>query len=348
MNGAQAENYKVPALTSAIVEDQEGMRGGSEGDIRSLYFWTRSAYYMLIISGALWAAYGLSRLWRGMTWWERDALVGSTRATFDITSGIAMLLAAVVTIMLARWVKLDVLQVFEQRRFQVPREKLLVWAILGLPLGFVVSGVMLLLVNWKLSFPEFLPSHADAYPDAMPGFVQVPAAALATGEPSAVYEGPVVPEDAPRELAPLGFDLVPVTEEEAQPAPEFFGEAPVPAGPYEPLPPETPPTPTTPPVAPVMAQVEELPEEEIPEVVAEIMEEARVPPSASPAEEPVPAVYEEMEEVPAPARVAAVVEEAPEEDAGADFELIEEPPPEEPRTIESAHEELLGKLLKKK
>jgi len=186
----------------------------------------------------------------------------------------------------------------------------------------------------------------------MPGFVQVPAAVLAPGAPGGAREELVIPDGAPRELAPLGFEQVPVTEEEAQPALEFFGDAPVPAGPYEPLPPEAPSTlgapVAAPPGVPIEARIEELPEEEIPEVVGEVTVAAEAPPSAGPEVAPVPAVYEELEEVPAPAVVEAVEEEGPQQDSGEDFELVEEPPEEGPRTIESAHEELLGKLLRKK
>jgi hypothetical protein len=334
------------------VVEEEGMRGGSEGDIRSLYYWSRSALVMLIASGALWIVLGLWRLWDGFTWLERDADLGLTTATSDVVSGVVLLVVAAATFMLTRLVYLDIHQVFAQRRFQVPREKLLVYGILSIPFGFVVSGVLLLLVNWKLSFPQFLPSHAEAYPEAMPGFVQVPRAMLTAETPVEAYEGPAIPMDAPVELAPLGFDDIPVSEEEAQPAPAFFGEVPEPAGPYEPLPevvpepapapppapeptPSAEPAPTPAPVPAVTeAFVEEVPEEEIPEVMAEVT------PAAEP---PTPSGFEEAPPV---ATVEAVVEEVPEEEG--DFELIEEAPEAvEPRTIEEAHEELLGKLLGK-
>jgi hypothetical protein len=91
------------------------------------------------------------------------------------------------------------------------------------------------------------------------------------------------------------------------------------------------------------AHVEEVPGEEIPEVVAEVTTPApgRVPPGGEEAEEYV-------EEVPPEAVVDAVVDEIPDGDEG-EFELLEEvpPEPEEPKTIETAHEELLGKLLGK-
>ncbi len=329
--------------------EEDGMRGGSEGDIRSLYYWSWSARLMLIVSGVLWIALGLWRLRDGLTWLERDTDIGLTTSTSNIITGVVLLVVAAATFLLTRLVHLDIHQVFAQRRFKVPREKLLVYGILAIPFGFVVSGVMLLLVNWKLSFPQFLPSHPEAYPEAMPGFVQVPRAVLTAETPAEAYEQQVIPEGAPVELVPLGFDDIPVTEEEAQPALEFFGEAPVPAGPYEPLPqvvPEPSPAPAPPP-SPVPAiteaYVEEISEEEIPEVMAEV---------ASPPAEPVQAAYEELEahveEVPPQGAPLVVVEEVPEGEEG-EFELLEGVPPEEaePRTIEEAHEELLGKLLGK-
>jgi hypothetical protein len=313
------------------------MRGGTEGDIRTLHYWSRTAYLALIVSGFLWGFLGLWKIWQGLTWLDRDRLVGTTQATSDITTGVALLVAVVATVLLARWIKNDIVTIFEARRFQVPREKLLVYGILALPFGFVVAGVLLLLVNWKLSFPEFLPSHADAYPEAMPGFIQVPKAMMTTEVPSEAYEEDLLPEGTPMELAPLGFDSIPVTDEEAMPAPEFFGEAPEPAGPYSPLPPVEP-EPAAPPPVPMEAVIEEIPEEEIPQVVAEVA----VTPTA-----PVVAEYEEIGEAPVEAVVEAVVEEVPPE---GEFELVEEAPPEAeegPRTIEDAHEELLGKLLGK-
>jgi len=312
------------------VEEVDGIRGGSEGDIRSLFYWSRTAYLMLGVSAALWGALGLWRLWVGLTWIERDRLLGSTQATSDIVTGIALFVAAAATIFLARLVYLDIVQIFAERRYKVPREKLLVYGILALPFGFIVSGSLLLFVNIKLSHPNFLPSHAGAYPEAMPGFVQVPRASFTQEVPVGMHEEALLPEGTPIELGPLGFDDIPVSDEEAQPALEFFGDAPMPAGPYEPLP-QTVPEPAAPPPALVEAYVEEIPEKEIPEVMAAVVQ----PPTA-----PVVADYEEVE---------ALVEELPTEDEG-DFELVAEVPPEEaerPQSIEEAHEELLDKLLGK-
>ncbi len=321
---------------------EDGMPGGSESDIRSLFYWSRSALVMLVVSGVVWIALGCVRLVEGLTWFSRDADLGITTSTSNLVTAAALFIVAAATFLLARLVHLDIYQVFARRRYQVPREKLLVYGILAVPFGLIVSGVLLLLVNWKLSFPEFLPSHAEAYPEAMPGFVQVPRAMLTAEVPVEAYEGPVLPEEAPTELAPLGFDDIPVSDEEAQPAPEFFGEAPEPAGPYEPLPPVIPEPAPAPPPAPAIteAYVEEVPEEEIPEVMAQVAS-----PVAPVPEAPVTAVYEE---VPTEAQVEAVVEEVPEGDE-ADFELVVEEPPEDegPQTIEEAHEKLLGKLLGK-
>jgi hypothetical protein len=336
-----------------IVVEEEGMHGGSEGDIRSLRYWSWMSLVTLAVSAVIWVALGVLSLSNGLFWMERDASVGITTSTSNIVTGIGYLVVAVATGLLWRLVYLDIYQVFAQRRFQVPREKLLVYGILALPFGFVISGVLLLLVNWKLSFPQFLPSHAEAYPDAMPGFVQVPRAMLTAEVPVEAYEPSDIPSDAPVELAPLGFDAVPVSDEEAQPAPEFFGETPVPAGPYEPLPAEVPePAPGPGPEAAITeayveeVPVDEIPEDEIPEVMAEV---APVEPAYA---EPVPAAYEEVEafaeEVPQEAVVEAYVEEVPEAEGG-EFELVEVEPGDEegPRTIEEAHEELLGKLLGK-
>jgi hypothetical protein len=319
------------------VEEEDGMHGGSESDIRSLFYWTRTAYRTLSVSGGLWVVWGGWKLIQGFTWIERDRLLGSTQATSDIVTGIALFVVAFATFLLARLLYLDVYQIFAQRRYQVPREKLLVYGILGLPFGFVISGLLLLVVNIKLSHPDFLPSHAEAYPDAMAGYVQVPKAMMATELPVSAYDGPVLPEDAPTDLAPLGFDDIPVSAEEAQPAPEFFGDSPAPAGPYTPLP-EVVAEPA--PVAAITeAYVEDVPEEEIAEVVAEVAP-------------PVAAQYEEVEAVvedaPVEAVVEAVVEDVSEEEGG--IEMMEEAPsdePEGPPTIEEAHEDLLDKLLGK-
>jgi hypothetical protein len=341
------------------VDEEDGMRGGSEGDIRSLYYWSWMALITLLVSIGIWVALGAYSLWNGLFWMERDADVGLTTSTSNIVTGIGLLVVAVATGLLLRLVYLDVHLVFAQRRFQVPREKLLVYGFLALPFGFVISGVLLLLINWKLSFPQFLPSHAEAYPDAMPGFVQVPRAMLTAEVPVEALDAQELPADAPVELAPLGFDTVPVSDEEAQPAPEFFGEQPAPAGPYEPLPAEVPEPAQVPAAVPATAPtpaiteayveevpVEEIPGEEIPEVMAEV----------TPAEPPT-AQYEEVdavvEEVPQEAVVETYVEEVPGEEVpgegGEGFELVEAGPGEEegPKTIEEAHEELLGKLLGK-
>ncbi len=324
------------------MEEPGVRRGGSEGDIRSLFYWSKVALYALVASAILWVLLGAWRIWEGLTWIDRARLIGTTQSYSDITTGVILLVVAVATGLLARLVYLDIYQVFRERRFQVPREKLLVYGILGLPFGFVIAGSLLLIINIKLSHPDFLPSHAEAYPEAMPGFVQVPRAMLTADAPVEAYDAGAIPLDAPTELAPLGFDDVPVSDEEAQPAPEFFGEDQVEAPVSAPVPevltgPVPEPAPAPAPV-PTEAYVEEIPEEEIPEVVAEI----------APGE-PVPADYVELEayveEVPA----EAVVEDVPEGDEG-DFEMIEAPPEEEPagpKTIEEAHEDLLGKLLGK-
>ena len=89
------------------------------------------------------------------------------------------------------------------------------------------------------------------------------------------------------------------------------------------------------------AVVEDIPDEEIPEVVAEI------------APAPQPVTYEEVPPKEAVEAVEAVVEEVPEEGKGeGDFELIMEEDVEgededAPKTIEEAHDQLLGKLLGK-
>jgi hypothetical protein len=334
------------------VDDETAPRGGSEGDIRSLYYWSRTAFVILVIAGAMWVLLAAYRIYRGLTWYGRDWLSGSTAATSDMLAGVAFIGAGMVCFLLARWTRNDIVSVFSVRRYQVPREKLLVYTILALPFGFVVPGLLLALVNVKLSYPEFLPSSAEAYPEAMPGYVMVPEGALRQEVPVEVPEEQLVPGAAPRELAPLGFDEMPVTEEEAQPAPEFFGEVPAPPPTATPAPAPVGAGPTPPAI--VEAVVEEvtgegipeegIPEEEIPEVVGEVTvasyEEVTAP----------VAVEAVVEEVPAEGAVAAVVEEVPPGDE-EDFELveIEEPgePEEGPRTIEEAHDQLLGKLLGK-
>jgi len=310
---------------------------------------------MLGISIAIWVALGVWRLLIGLTWIDRARLVGTTQAYSDITLSIIFFVVAVATAMLARLVYVDIVQVFAQRRFKVPREKLLVYGILALPFGFIVSGSLLLFVNIKLSHPDFLPSHAEAYPDAMPGFVQVPRAMLMAEAPMGGPEDMAIPGDAPAELAPLGFDDVPVSVEEAQPAAEFFSDDPGVEHTYQRVPEVVPqlasaPTPVPTPVPAITdAYVEEVPEEEIPEVVAEVVAEV-----APVTEAPVVAAYEEVgpptEEGPVEAVVEAVVEDVTDDDESG-FEMVEEEVPSEepegPQTIEEAHEDLLDKLLGK-
>ena len=324
-------------------EDTEP-KGGSEGDIRSLYHWSRTAFIILVIAGAVWIILAAYRIYRGLTWYGRDWLSDSTAATTDLLVGAAFIAAAIVSFLLAQWTRNDIVSVFSVRRYQVPREKLLVYSILALPFGFIVPGLLLGLVNVKLSYPEFMPSHAEAYPEAMPGYVMVPEGALREEEPGEAPDEGLIPEGAPTELAPLGFDEMPVSEEEAQPAPEFFGEVPVaPAAAPPPVPAEAP----APIPAMVEAVVEEILEEDIPEVMAEVVpaayEEVAAPEEVAAFEE----VEAVAEEVPVEAVVEAVVEEVPPEGEG-DFEMVEiEGPEEEPQTIEEAHDQLLDKLLGK-
>jgi hypothetical protein len=349
------------------VDPGDAWRGGAEGDIRSLFYWSRAAFYILVAAGVLWVVLGAYRLYVGLTWVELDSMTGSTQSTNDIAWGIAFLAAAAMSFVLARWLNNDVVTIFSTRRFQVPREKLLVYSMLALPFGFVLAGALLILVNVKLSHPEFLPSHAEAYPSTMPGFVMVPS--VPKGAQAEAAGEVLIPEGAPRELAPLGFDEVPVTLEEAGPAPVFMEEMPAKAGPM------AAPAPARPPAgaAPMAAYVEEVPVEDIPEVVAQV-----VPAPGAPQPAPVEAYYEEvpLEEVPPAEAVGfeAIVEEVPLEEVppaeAVGFEaIVEDVPPEElgdfeevpleeaptagevtkepPRTIEDAHEELLGKLLGK-
>ncbi|NIP35331.1 MAG: hypothetical protein GWN18_10280, partial [Thermoplasmata archaeon] len=110
----------------------------------------------------VWIALGCVRLVEGLTWFSRDTDLGITTSTSNLVTAGALFIVAAATFLLARLVHLDIHQVFAQRRYQVPREKLLVYGILAIPFGLIVSGALLLLVNWKLSFPEFLPSHAEA------------------------------------------------------------------------------------------------------------------------------------------------------------------------------------------
>ena len=326
------------------MDEEPEVKGGSEGDIRSLYYWSRTAFMILIIAGAIWVALAAYRFYLGATWYGRDWSSGSTSATTQVLVGVAFIAAALVCFFLARRTNNEIVTVFSARRFQVPREKLLVYSILALPFGFIVPGLLLAFVNVKLSVPEFLPSHAEAYPEAMPGYVVVPKGDMTKEMPLEGSEEDLIPEDAPKDLPPLGFESMDVSEEEAQPAPEFFGD--MPAFPSSALPaaaPQEAVAPAPPPAAPPMeAVVEDIPDEEIPEVMAEIT--AEIAPA------PQPAVYEE---VPQEEVVEAVVEEVPAEvETEGDFELmleegVEGEDEEAPKTIEEAHDELLGKLLGK-
>ena len=335
------------------MEEEDEVRGGSEDDIRSLFYWSRSAFYVLVGAACLWIALGLYNLYTGLTWVQRDAHTGSTAAGSDIAWGMAYLAAAVLTFLLARWMQDDIVTVFGSRRYQVPRERLLVYSILALPFGFVIGGVLLVLVNVKLSSPEFLPSHAEAYPEGMPGWVlAVPTGKEVTDEAvidalareGLVEEEPALPDDSLMEASDT--DL-PSLAFEPQPAPPPW----FPAAAFAPeaAPGEAVPTPVAAiyedvPVAAVVQPVEE----EIPEVMAiavEPMPGTQQPPGAAP---------------PTPAVVGALVEEVPSgEGGGFTFEpvaegeeeftaIIEEVPPEEeerPRDTTVVHEELMSKLL---
>jgi hypothetical protein len=251
---------------------------------------------------------------------------GSTQSESDIILGISYCAAAVIAFFLARWIRDDIVNIFSTRRFVVPREKLIVYSMLALPFGFIIPGVLLILVNFKLSHPEFMPSHAEAYPESMPGFVMLPVATQEGEAPGG--EDIDVPGEVPSELAPLGFETVPVSSEEAQPAPEFMEEL----GPED-----YPPPAVAAPQAPPAAIIEEIPDEEIPEVVAQIA----APPQVAPP-------------VAQPAVVEALVEEIPADEGEGDFELmIEEVPPgseddeEKPKDTKEAHDQLMAKLLGK-
>ncbi len=337
------------------VEEEDEVRGGAEDDIRSLFYWSRSAFYVLVAAAGLWVALGLYNLFSGLIWVERDAQTGSTAASSDIAWGIAYLAAAVLTFLLARWMRDDIVTVFGSRRFQVPRERLLVYSILALPFGFVIGGVLLVLVNVKLSHPEFMPSHAEAYPEGMPGWVlAVPTGKEEADEAVVELEGLAEEEVAPDEDALMEApetDLPPLAfEPQPSPPPVFPAAALAPAPAPEPAPGNAVPQPIAAvhedvPVAAVVQPVEE----EIPEVMAvaaEPLPGTPQPPGAAP---------------PTPAVVEAVVEEVPPEDGG-DFILepiaegteeftaiVEEVPPEEdeekPRDTKEAHEELMSKLL---
>jgi hypothetical protein len=327
------------------VDEEREVKGGSEGDIRSLYYWSHTAFLILIIAGAVWIALAAYRFVLGARWYGRDWSSGSTSAMTQILVGVVFVAAALVCFFLARRTNNEIVTVFSARRYQVPREKLLVYSLLALPFGFIVPGLLLAFVNVKLSYPEFLPSHAEAYPEAMPGYTMVPTSDLTREMPLEGPEDDLIPEDAPKDLPPLGFESMEVSEEEAQPAAEFFSDLPAfPSSALPAVPPQEEAAPAPPAVAPPMeAVIEEVPEDEvpmdeIPEVVAEI----------TPA--PPPVAYEE---VPQEGVVEAVVEEVPEEgEAEGDFELmleedVEGEDEEAPKTIEEAHDQLLGKLLGK-
>lgn len=316
------------------------VKGGSEGDIRSLYYWSRTAFLILIIAGAVWIALAAYRFTLGASWYGRDWSSGSTSAMTQILGGVAFLAAALVCFFLARRTKNEIVMVFSARRYQVPREKLLVYSILALPFGFIVPGLLLAFVNVKLSHPEFLPTHAEAYPEAMPGYTMVRSDDMTKEMSLEGSEADLIPSDAPRDLPPLGFESMEVSHEDAQPAAEFFSD--IPAFPSSALPvaaPQEAAAPAPPPPAPPMeAVIEDVPEDDIPEVMAEIT-------SAPP-----PATYEEVPQV---AVVEAVIEDVPEEgEAEGDFELmleedVEGEEEDAPKTIEEAHDQLLGKLLGK-
>jgi hypothetical protein len=328
--------------------DEEGRPGGAETDIRSLFTWSRWAFSILVVAGILWICLGAFRIYEGLKWIELDTVTGSTQSDSDLAWGVSFMVAASVAFILARWVQQDIVTIFGTRRFQVPREKLLIYSMLALPFGFVVPGMLLIFVNVKLSYPEFLPSHAEAYPEAMPGFMMTPTEGLEGDVEEGAEEDleeDLVPEDAPEELAPLEFESMPVP----QPIPAALptGEAP----------PEQVAAAAPAAAAPPMAYYEEITDEEIPEeAIPEVVPQVVAPP-------PMVAIVEEVveEEPGAPtedlpeavpiavdeAEVTAIVEDVPPE---GEFELIEGEPPEEgeePKTIEGAHEELLGKLLGK-
>ena len=307
------------------MDEGEQVRGGTEADIRSMHYWSRVAFILLVCGGILWAGLGVLRLYRGLHWYELDDITGSTASVDDLFWGVTCLVFAVLAFLTSGWLQRDIVSVFGQRRFQVPRDRLVVYGMLGFPFGLVGAGVLLVLVNIKLSHPEFLPSHAEAYPEAMPGYV----ISREQGE-----EPPLVPRAA-AELPPL---------EMAQPPPSEMVMMPVGPGQQAGAPPPPPP----PVEAPLIAAYEELP----PPTAA-----ATPPPEGV----PVAAVYEEM---PAPAPVPAAVEEVPvaavyEEVAPGPYPgpspepspQQAPPPPEQgpapPKDIKSAHEELMRKLLKR-
>jgi uncharacterized membrane protein YidH (DUF202 family) len=298
-------------------DEEDGPRGGSVGDMRTLHYWSRVSFYFLIGGGVGWVALGVLRLYRGLSWYQLDELTGSTRAVSDLSWGIACMVLAVLSFFIAGRLQLDVVSVFRQMRFQVPREKLAVYGLLGFPLGLVVSGVLLVLVNFKLSHPEFLPSHAEAYPEVFYAAQPPPA-------PEAVAEVPAAAAPATEPLVEVGPPPTLAYAPSQQPAapapiPAIYGEViveavPAPAALPQPSPGEAPP-------------------------MAAAYEEVPTPGAAPPAE--------------APAPVIAVVAEAPAQPGGYEevtpAATVQELPEETtaPKDIKTAHEELMRKLLGK-
>jgi len=299
-----------------------GTRGGSVGDMRTLHYWSRVSFYFLVGGGVAWVALGVLRLHRGLSWYQLDELTGSTRAVSDLSWGIACIALAVLAFFIAGRLQLDVVSVFRQMRFQVPREKLAVYGLLGFPLGLVVSGVLLVLVNFKLSHPEFLPSHAEAYPEVFYAAQPPPTPEAVAGEGAMV---------APAAAAPGTEPLV-----EVGPPPTLV---------YAPSP-----QPSDPAAIPAIYE----------EVGLEAAPAPATLPQAAPGEAPsLAAVYEEIPAAAGgpvtsePAPVVAVVEDVPVQ-LGT-FEEVAPPTPAQgqpeeaaaPKDIKSAHEELMRKLLGK-
>jgi uncharacterized membrane protein YidH (DUF202 family) len=316
-----------------------GTRGGSVGDMRTLHYWSRVSFYFLVGGGVAWVALGVLRLHRGLSWYQLDELTGSTRAVSDLSWGIACMALAVLSFFIAGRLQLDVVSVFRQMRFQVPREKLAVYGLLGFPLGLVVSGVLLVLVNFKLSHPEFLPSHAEAYPEVFyvakppPSRGEVGGGEAGGGEAGGGEAGGgevVAPEPATPSTALLVEGGPPPTLVHAPPPGPVPG-APVPAI-YEEVAVET---------AQAPAAQWPVPGEAQP--VAAIYEE--VPAGAAYATAAPPA--------PEPDAVVAIIEDAPPQPAGfeevAPAATVQELPEETtaPKDIKTAHEELMRKLLGK-
>ncbi len=294
--------------------------GGTEGDIHSLYHWSWMAFLVFLVAAITWGFLGIFfYIYPGLTWYDWDMASGSTKAVSDLSWGVIFLALAIVAVFVARYLWNDIVVVFKARRFQVPREKLVVYSMFGFPLTLGVAGVLLVLVNIKLSNPGFLPSHAEAYPEERPWPV-------GAAPPPVEIEAPVPVEEPEMEALPTPAPAPAPTPMEPAPA-----AAPVPAIVEE--------VPTAPEVAPVEAFYEEVPPPGVP---------------AAP-EAPMMAIVEEVppEEAP-PAIVEAIVEEVPVEAEG-EFELVEEleefeevtEEREVPKDIHEAHEELLGKLLGK-